>query len=68
MGLNVQAMVDSKLRFMYAAILKGGRSSDYRAYLKSSLFSWIDSLPSWYSIVGNNAYMCRAFTSPLYGL
>jgi hypothetical protein len=35
MGLNVQAMVDSKLHFMYAAILKGGWSSDYKAYLKS---------------------------------
>jgi hypothetical protein len=45
MGLNVQAMVDSKLNFMYAAILKGGRSSDYKAYLESSLFSWIESLP-----------------------
>ncbi len=35
MGLNVQAMVDSKLHFMYVAILKGGWSSDYKAYLKS---------------------------------
>ena len=32
-GLNVQAMVDSNLKFLYAAILKGGRSSDYKAYL-----------------------------------
>jgi hypothetical protein len=45
MGLNVLAMVDSKLCFMYAANLKSGRSSDYKAYLKSSLFSWIESLP-----------------------
>jgi hypothetical protein len=48
MGLNVQAMV-------YASILKGRRSSVYKAYLKSSLFSWIESLPPWYFIFGNNA-------------
>jgi hypothetical protein len=47
MGLNVQAVVDSNLRFMYAAILKGGRSSDYKAYMKSSLMGWIESLPPW---------------------
>jgi len=58
MGLNVQAMVDSKLRFMYAAILKGGRSSDYKSYLKSSLMSWIESLPPWYFVAGDNAYVC----------
>jgi hypothetical protein len=50
-GLNVQAMVDSKLRFMYVAILKGGRSSDYKSYLKSSLLLWIESLPPWYLFV-----------------
>jgi hypothetical protein len=43
---------------MYAAILKDGRSSDYKAYLKLSLFSWIESLPLWYFIVGNNVCVC----------
>jgi hypothetical protein len=58
MGLNVQAMADSQLRFMYAAILKGGRSSDYKAYLKSRLFSWIENLPSCYFVGADNAYLC----------
>jgi hypothetical protein len=58
MGLNVQAMVDSKLRFMYVAILKGGRSSDHKSYLKSSLLPWIESLPPWYFVVADNAYVC----------
>ncbi len=58
-GLNVQAMVDSNLKFLYAAILKGGRSSNYKAYLKSSLLlSLIESLPPWYFIAGDNAYVC----------
>jgi hypothetical protein len=43
---------------MYAAILKGGRSSDYKAYMKSSLMGWIESLPPWYFVVGDNAYVC----------
>jgi hypothetical protein len=58
MGLNVQDMVDSNLKLLYAAILKGGRSSDYKAYLKSSLLSWIELLPPWYFVAGDNAYVC----------
>jgi hypothetical protein len=58
MGLNVQAVVDSNLRFMYAAILKGGRSSDSKAYMKTSLMAWIESLPPWHFVAGDNAYIC----------
>jgi hypothetical protein len=58
MGLNVQALVDSKLRFLYAGILKGGRSSDYKSYMQSRLMSWIESLPPWYFVAGDNAYVC----------
>jgi len=68
MGLNVQAMVDRNLRFMYASILKCGRSSDYKAYLKSRLFSWIENLPPWYFVVGGNAYVCTEhLLAPLWG-
>jgi len=58
MGLNVQALVDSNLRFLYAGILKGGRSRDYKAYMKSILMSWIESLPPWFFVAGDNAYLC----------
>ena len=58
MGLNAQALVDSKLRFLYAGILKGGRSSDYKSYMQSRLMSWIESLPPWYFVAGDNAYVC----------
>jgi hypothetical protein len=58
MGLNVQAMVDANLRFMYLAVLAGGRSSDVQAYRKSKLKNWIESLPPWYFVAGDNAYVC----------
>ncbi len=57
MGFNVQDMVGSKLWFIYAAILKGERSSDYKSYMKSSLLPCIE-IPPWYFVVGNNAYVC----------
>jgi hypothetical protein len=58
MRLNVQALVDSNLRFLYAGILKGGRSSDYKSYMQSMLMSWIESLPPWFFVAGDNAYVC----------
>jgi hypothetical protein len=57
MGLNVQALVDSKLRFLYAGIFKGGRSSDFKSYMQSTLMSWIESLPPWFFVAGDNAYV-----------
>ncbi len=43
---------------MYAGILKVGRSSEYKAYMKSTLMSWIESLPPWYFAADDNAYVC----------
>jgi hypothetical protein len=60
--LNVQALVDSNLQFLYEGILKGGRSSDYKVYMKATLMSWTESLPPWYFVAGDNAYIC---TEPL---
>jgi hypothetical protein len=57
MGLNVQALVDSNLQFLYAGILKGGRSSDNKSYMQSMLMSWIESLPPWFFVAGDNAYV-----------
>lgn len=58
MGLNVQGLVDCHLRFIYAGILTGGRSSDYKAYQKSKLRDWIENLPPMYFVAGDNAYVC----------
>jgi hypothetical protein len=43
---------------LYAGILKVGRSSEYKAYMKSTLMSWIESLPPWYFVAGDDAYVC----------
>jgi len=58
MGLNVQGLVDCHLRFLYAGIVAGGRSSDYKSYQKSSLLDWVENLPPMYFVVGDNAYVC----------
>jgi len=58
MGLNIQGLVDCHLRFLYAVILAGGRSSDYKAYQKSKIRSWIENLPPMYFVAGDNAYVC----------
>jgi hypothetical protein len=48
---------------LYAGILKGG---DYKAYMKSALMSWIESLPPWYFVDGDNAYICTEYLLDLY--
>jgi hypothetical protein len=58
MELNVQALVDSNLQFLCVGILKGGRSSDYKSYMQSTLMSWIETLPPWFFVAGDNAYVC----------
>jgi hypothetical protein len=58
MGLNVQAMCDLNLKFLYMAILAPGNSSDIKAYEASALQSWIESLPPWVFVVADNAYVC----------
>jgi len=42
----------------YAGILTGGRSSGYKAYMKSTLMSWIEALPPLFFVADDNAYMC----------
>jgi hypothetical protein len=58
MGKNVQALVDSNLRFLYAGILIGGKSSDYKSCMQSTLMSWIESLPPWFIVAGDYAFVC----------
>jgi hypothetical protein len=68
MGLNVQAMVDPNLRFMCLAVVASGRSSDMHAYCKSKLKTWIESLPPWYFVAGDNAYVfTKHLLTPFFG-
>jgi hypothetical protein len=58
MGLNMKAVVDSALRFMYMALLAGGRSSGIHAYCNLKLKHWIESFPLQYFASAENAYFC----------
>ena len=56
-GLNVQAICDSKLRFIYVAVAAPGRTNDGRAYKRlPRLTNWLSSLLNDFIILGNNAY------------
>jgi hypothetical protein len=56
-GLNVQAICDSRLRFLFFAVAKPGGSSDLRAYESLHIRHIIESLPDGVYIVADAAYM-----------
>jgi len=58
MGINVQGLVDSHLRFLYVGVLGGGRSSDYKLFQRSKVKTWIENLPPMFFVAGDNAYVC----------
>ena len=56
-GVNVQAVCDDRLRFLYFAVAAPGRTNDVRAFNRClSLRVWLQSLPAGYFVVGDNAY------------
>jgi hypothetical protein len=56
-GLNVQALCDANLRFLYFAVAGGGKLNDGRAIRRcTKLQEWLHNLPDSYFIVGDNAY------------
>ena len=56
-GLNVQAMCDPDLLFLYVSIAAPGKVNDARAFTRcSDLIEWLDSLPEQYLAVGDNVY------------
>ena len=56
-GLNIQAVCDANLRFIYISIKAPGRTNDARAYSRClGLRRWVQSLPDEYYIIGDNAY------------
>ena len=69
-GLNIQAICDSRLRFIYFAVAAPGRTNDARAFLKChKLRQWMKSIESSkYFIVGDNAYvLCDELLIPYSG-
>lgn len=56
-GLNVQAICDSRLRFLCFAVAKPGGSSDLFAYESLSIREIIENLPDGIYIVADAAYM-----------
>jgi hypothetical protein len=47
-GLNVQALCDSQLRFMHVSIICPGKTNDLKAYELSNVKDLVDSLPPGY--------------------
>ena len=55
--MNVQAVVDANLRFIYFGVIGPGRTNDARAFNRCiELRQWVDNLPDKYFLVGDNAY------------
>jgi len=56
-GLNIQAMCDANLRFLYFGVVAPGKTNDLRAFNRClELRQWLQSLPEEYFIIGDNAY------------
>lgn len=56
-GLNVQAMCDHDLLFLYACVAAPGKVNDIRAFHRCTpLLKWLEALPAEYFIGADNAY------------
>jgi hypothetical protein len=67
-GINVQAICDSKSRFIYVAVAAPGRTNDNRTLLRlTELQQWFVALPDQYFLVGDNAYANNKILIPFSG-
>ena len=59
-GLNIQAMCDPNLIFLYVAIAAPGKVNDIRAFHRcQTLIDWLKTLPEQYFILGSKAcFIC----------
>ena len=56
-GVNVQAICDANLQFIYFGVVGPGRSNNTRAFNGCiELRKWMATLPDGYFLVGDNAY------------
>jgi len=67
-GLNVQAVCDSRCRFIYFAVAAVGSSPDSNAYRRTSLPDLVEALPLGVFIVADCAYIVTEhLLTPFYG-
>jgi DDE superfamily endonuclease len=57
MGVNIQAVCDSRLRFIYFATAAPGGTPDISAYRNVSLFDLVVNLPAGFHVVADAAYI-----------
>mmetsp|Transcript_6245 Transcript_6245/g.12916 ORF Transcript_6245/g.12916 Transcript_6245/m.12916 type:complete len:426 (-) Transcript_6245:105-1382(-) len=56
-GLNVQAICDANLRFIYFGVAAPGRTNDNKGFRRcEKLCRWMDTLPEGHFLIGDNAY------------
>jgi hypothetical protein len=56
-GLNVQALCDTKLRFLLVSCICPGKTNDWSAYSKSIIRQLVEELPDGFYIMGDAAYV-----------
>ena len=57
-GLNIQAICDANLRFIFVAIAAPGRTNDARAFCRlTGLRRWLATVPNEFFLHGDNAYV-----------
>ena len=54
-GLNMQAVCDANLQFVFASVKCPGKINDINAYRHSILSTWVEELPEDYFVSGDNA-------------
>ena len=57
LGVNVQAVSDERLCFLYAGVAMPGSQPECSAYTVTSLKKKVESLPPGFHLVGDNAYV-----------
>jgi hypothetical protein len=68
-GLNIQAVCDANLRFLYFTVVAPGKCNDARAFKRcEKLNKWLDNLPDGVFVGGDNAYpLSRTMMIPYSG-
>ena len=63
-GLNMQVVCDGHCRFTYVSVLHPASTSDYLAFVTSSLYQQLtegSGLPEGYCLYGDNAYVSESY-------
>lgn len=66
MGLNIQAVCDSNLKFIYFAVAAPGSTNDAEAIARLSLYDAIEKLPHGFFVIGDSAYVATEHLLPIF--